>query len=160
VYVTINGVTQEARLGNFGNFAVSFPTAALPDGSYPITYSYAGATNFSAAADSSTTLTVAEPAAPVVTLNPSDATVVEGNLVTFTAAASGLPAPTVQWQVSTDGGTTWTNIAGATSTTLTLVAYEGMNGYHYRAVFTNSQGIAMSLDAVLKVLSNDGGGGD
>jgi hypothetical protein len=159
VYVTINGVTQETQLTAGGGFTVNFDTSTLPLGTYSITYSFGGDVNFAAASDSSTTLTVAAPAPPVVTLNPTNATAVEGTLVTFTAAASGLPAPTVQWQVSTDGGTTWTNIAGATSTTLTLVAYEGMNGYHYRAVFTNSQGIAMSLDAVLKVLSNDGGGG-
>jgi hypothetical protein len=158
VYVTINGVTQEARLDNFGGFSVSFPTASLPLGSYPITYSYAGATNFSAAADSSTTLTVAAPAAPQVTLNPSDVTVLEGYTATFTAAASGLPAPTVQWQVSTDGGLTFTNITGATSPTLTVVAYEGMNRYHYRAVFTNPYGVAITTDAVLYVQSIDGGG--
>jgi len=155
VYVAINGVTQEARLDNFGNFSVSFPTASLPLGSYPITYSYAGATNFSAAADSTTTLTVAAPAAPQVTLNPSDVTVLEGYTATFTAAASGLPAPTVQWQVSTDGGLTFTNITGATSPTLTVVAYEGMNRYHYRAVFTNPYGVAITTDAVLYVQSND-----
>jgi hypothetical protein len=160
VYVTINGVTQEARLGNFGNFSVSFPTAALPDGSYTITYTFGGNTNFSAAADSSTTLTVAEPVAPQVTLNPSNVTVLDGYIATFTAAASGIPAPTVQWQVSTDGGTTFTNITGATSPTLTFVAYEGMNRYHYRAVFTNPYGTATTTDGILYVQSNDSGGGN
>jgi hypothetical protein len=159
VYVSINGVTQEARLGAFGNFSVSFPTAALPLGSYPITYTFGGNTNFSAAADSSTTLTVAAPAAPQVILNPSDYSTLDGTLATFTAAASGLPAPAVQWQVSTDGGTTFTNVTGATSPTLTFVAYEGMNRYHYRAVFTNPYGAATTTDAVLYVQSNDSGGG-
>jgi hypothetical protein len=132
----------------------------MPLGSYTIDYSYAGNTNFSAADDSTTTLTVAAPAAPQVTLNPSDVTVLEGYLATFTAAASGLPTPAVQWQVSTDGGQTFTNIAGATSPTLTFVAQEGMNRYHYRAVFTNPYGAATTTDAVLYVQSNDGGGGD
>jgi hypothetical protein len=158
VYITINGVTQEARLDNFGNFSVNFPTASLPLGSYPITYTYAGATNFSAAADSTTMLTVAAPAAPQVTLNPSDVTVLEGYSATFTAAASGLPTPTVEWQVSSDGGLTFTNVTGATSPTLTVVAYEGMNRYHYRAVFTNPYGVAITTDAVLYVQSNDSGG--
>jgi hypothetical protein len=159
VYVTINGVSQEARLDNFGNFSVNFPTASLPLGSYPIAYSYAGATNFRAAADSTTTLTMAAPAAPQVTLNPSDVTVLEDYTATFTAAASGLPTPTVQWQVSTDGGVTFTNITGATSPTLTVVAYEGMNRYHYRAVFTNPYGVAITTDAVLYEQSNDAVGG-
>jgi hypothetical protein len=156
VYVTINGVTQEARLGVNG-FSVSFPTAALPLGTYPVTYTFAGNLNDGAAADSTTTLTVAAPAAPLVTLNPSDFTALDGTLATFTAAASGLPAPTVQWQVSTDGGQTFTNITGATSPTLTVVAYEGMNGYHYRAVFSNPYGTATTTDGVLHV-QGDGGG--
>jgi hypothetical protein len=94
-----------------------------------------------------------------VILNPSDYSTLDGTLATFTAAASGLPAPAVQWQVSTDGGTTFTNVTGATSPTLTFVAYEGMNRYHYRAVFTNPYGAATTTDAVLYVQSNDSGGG-
>jgi hypothetical protein len=62
----------------------------------------------------------------------------------------------VQWQVSTDGGLTFTNITGATSPTLSVVASEGMNRYHYRAVFTNPYGVAITTDAVLYVQSNDG----
>ena len=42
--------------------------------------------------------------APVVTTNPHSQTVNAGNTVTFTAAASGNPPPTVQWEVSTSGG--------------------------------------------------------
>ena len=64
-------------------------------------------------------LTVQAP--PTVTINPLSQTVAAGKHAYFTAAATGNPKPTVQWQVSTDGGLTWTNIAGATSTTLTIV---------------------------------------
>src|SRR5207249_2223640 len=56
--------------------------------------------------------------APAVTTNPSNQIVVSGQDATFVAAASGDSPPTVQWQVSTDGGTTWNDIPGATSTTL------------------------------------------
>ena len=37
------------------------------------------------------------------------------NPASFTTACSGSPAPTVQWQLSTDSGVTWNNISGATS---------------------------------------------
>jgi hypothetical protein len=37
---------------------------------------------------------------------------VAGQTATFTVAASGNPAPTVQWQVSTNGGSTWSDISG------------------------------------------------
>ena len=71
----------------------------------------------------------------------------------FDAAASGFPAPTVQWQLSTDGGTTFSPVPGATSTTLTLTTTTlGENGYEYEAVFTNGAGPAATSDpAVLTV---------
>ncbi len=54
--------------------------------------------------------------------------------------------------MSTDGGNTFTNIAGATSTTLTLTSTTAsQNGYKYRAVFTNSVGSATTTAATLTV---------
>jgi MBG domain/Immunoglobulin domain/Kelch motif/Galactose oxidase, central domain len=91
--------------------------------------------------------------APVVITNPTSQSVTAGQSVTFTAAANGNPPVTVQWQVSADGGATFTDIAGATSTTLTLTTTtKSQNGYQFRAVFTNPLGSAMSAAAVLTVL--------
>jgi hypothetical protein len=105
-----------------------------------------GSTNTTAA-----TLTVLF--APAVTTNPASQSVTAGQSVTFTAAATGSSTPTVQWQVSTDGGVTFVNIAGATSTSLTLTSVtSSQNGYRYRAVFTNSLGSATTTAAVLTVL--------
>jgi hypothetical protein len=88
-----------------------------------------------------------------VSTNPVSQTVTAGQSVTFTAAATGNPAPTVQWQVSTNGGASYTNISGATSTTLTLTkTTASQNGYLYRAVFTNSLGSATTAAATLTVL--------
>ena len=51
---------------------------------------------------------------------------------------------TVQWQVSTDSGTTWSNDTtdgGATTTTLTVTNSSGNDlGNEYRAVYTNAAG--------------------
>ncbi len=92
-------------------------------------------------------------ALPIVTTNPSDQTVTAGQTATFSAAAVSAPLPTVQWQVSTDGGKTWTNISGATSTTLTLTNVQAsMNGNEYQAVFTNSAGSSTTTAATLTVL--------
>jgi LPXTG-motif cell wall-anchored protein len=88
-----------------------------------------------------------------VTTNPTDQTVDGGDPVTFTSAATGSPNPTVQWQVSTDGGTTWTDRPGATATTLTITTTAGDNGNRYRAVFTNAAGNDVSSAAVLTVRS-------
>jgi hypothetical protein len=89
---------------------------------------------------------------PIVTINPASQTVAAGTSVTFTAAAAANPTPSVQWQVSTDGGNTYTNIGGATSTTLTLATTTASeNGYLYQAVFTNSLGSATTTAALLTV---------
>ena len=40
----------------------------------------------------------APPSAPVFTTHPQDRTIGEGGTVSFTAAASGSPAPTYQWR--------------------------------------------------------------
>ena len=45
----------------------------------------------------------------------------------------------MQWEVSTDNGANWNNLAGATSTTLSLTQPTvAMSGNRYRAVFTNT----------------------
>src|SRR5205814_1401943 len=88
-----------------------------------------------------------------VTTSPSNQTVTYGApSATFTAAASGSPAPTVQWQVNTGSG--FTNIGGATNTILTISnPTVAMSGSQYRAVFTNSctPGTAPSTAATLTV---------
>jgi hypothetical protein len=92
------------------------------------------------------------PTAPVITKEPDNATVVAGSTVLFTAAATGVPAPTVQWFVSTDGGKTFTAISGATTGTLTLTnVTTSMSGYEYEAVFTNASGSATTTAALLTV---------
>ncbi|HET8627255.1 MAG TPA: putative Ig domain-containing protein, partial [Thermomicrobiales bacterium] len=93
---------------------------------------------------------------PVVTTQPASQSANAGQRVTFTAAASGNPAPTVQWQASSDNGATWTSIPGATATTLTVLAAPPVNGNQYRAVFTNVVGSATTDAATLTV--NTGAG--
>jgi hypothetical protein len=91
--------------------------------------------------------------APIVTVNPASQTVTAGQSVTFTAAATANPSPTVQWQVSTDGGLTFTNISGATSAALTLTGVTAsQKGSEYRAVFTDSLGSAITTAALLTVI--------
>jgi hypothetical protein len=88
---------------------------------------------------------------PAVTTNPSSQTVNAGQAVTFTASASGSPQDTVQWQVSSDGGRHFRTIKGATATSLRVTATAGMNGYQYRASFTNPVGFADTSAATLTV---------
>jgi hypothetical protein len=103
------------------------------------------------ATTSPATLTVMN-GAPFITTQPMSQSVYSGQDATFNAAASGFPTPTAQWQVSTDGGATFTNIAGATTDTLTLSAVTlAENGNLYRVVFTNSFGSGTSVSAALSV---------
>jgi hypothetical protein len=89
-----------------------------------------------------------------VTQNPTSITVSAGEPASFTASATGSPTIRVQWQVSSDGGVTFSNITGnasAPSTTLIFYTQVSENGYKYRAVFTNSAGTATSSAATLTV---------
>src|SRR4029077_11685934 len=62
------------------------------------------------------------PKAPKVTKQPTNKTVEEGQSVTFESTASGTPTPTEQWERSTNGGSTWSPIEGATSSQLTIAS--------------------------------------
>jgi sugar lactone lactonase YvrE len=84
-------------------------------------------------------------AAPAFTTQPAGQTVAAGGTATFMAAASGNPAPTYQWQLSTAGGNTWTNLteaapySGTATATLTITsATMAMNGYQYQCQASNS----------------------
>ncbi|WP_168200380.1 immunoglobulin domain-containing protein [Protaetiibacter larvae] len=104
-----------------------------------------------------TTYTYAQPAvvipvAPSVTTDPTSQSAVAGDDVTFTAAATGTPTPSVQWESAPSASSTFTPISGATSDTLTVNDVQLANtGTQYRAVYTNSAGTDTSAVAVLTV---------
>jgi ribosomal protein L24E len=117
-------------------------------------YAYRAVWSGTLPASVSNTVPYAVDIAPVVTTQPANQTVNAGQLASFSAIASSTPTPTVQWQLSTDGGTHWTTIAGATGTTYATPATTGPdNGNRYRAVFTNSVGTATTNAALLVVVS-------
>lgn len=90
--------------------------------------------------------------APSVSQSPADQTVIEPASATFSAAVGGTPLPTMQWQVSGDGGASWSAIAGATAATYTTPATTlADDGKRFRLVATNSAGQATSNAATLTV---------
>ena len=120
---------------------------------------YSGDPNYQSSADNTTNSNLdaneclfVSAVAPLMTTQPVNQTVPLGNLATFTAAASGNPTPTVQWQVSTDGGATYADVGGANSTTFSVAMTLANSGYWYRAVFTNFGGSATSNGAGAAVL--------
>ncbi|MDX1773123.1 GEVED domain-containing protein [Oceanihabitans sediminis] len=93
--------------------------------------------------------------APTITTQPTNATRTIPNTATFSVTATG--SPTYQWQVSTDGGSTWTDVTtgtgGTTNAYTTEATSAGMNDNQYRCILTNSCGDTTSNAATLS-LSN------
>ena len=89
---------------------------------------------------------------PEITTDPLAAASVKiGNSVTLQAEATGVPAPTVQWQVSKNNGSSWQDIAGATSASYTFSPTAKDTGNRYRAAFTNLAGTTYSDASKLTV---------
>jgi len=91
----------------------------------------------------------------VITGQPSNVSVIDGDNASFTVVATG--ANTYQWQISTDGAT-WTNLSdggnysGVTTATLNISpAVITMNGYDYRVLINASDCPVLSEAANLNV---------
>ena len=106
------------------------------------------------------TLTVSVVATmPAITAQPVSVTITAGQNAQFTVAASGSPAPTFQWQLSTDNGANFSNITGATSAVFDVInAAQANNGRRFRAVVINGAGSVTSIAAVLTVNAAFAGG--
>jgi len=93
---------------------------------------------------------------PYISSQPQGIVTTVGSYATFTAAANG-SAPFFQWQVSTNGGRTWNNLAdsstctGVTTPTLSIKATAAMNGYAFRVMIAPSVGPIVSVPAFLTV---------
>ncbi len=89
-----------------------------------------------------------------VTRQPQELTVAAGSTATFeSASAHGYPAPSVQWEVSSNGGSTWSSVPGAETDVLSIPSTPLTDSYNeYRAAFTNATGTAYSNPATLYVV--------
>jgi uncharacterized protein YjbI with pentapeptide repeats len=114
--------------------------------------------------------------APEVTFNPVDAQASLGASVEFVSVGIGFPntapppgqspAPSAQWQVSDDGGSTWSDLpatsdnksfVGGTWRTISRLRVSPVtsadSGNRYRTTFTNPLGSATTTTATLTVLN-------
>ncbi len=96
--------------------------------------------------------------APAIGLQPTAQTVPVGGTASFSAGATGSPAPTLQWQRQPAGTTGFTNLtdggAYSGSTTGTLVINNttvAMSGDQFQLVATNTAGTATSNAVALTV---------
>ena len=88
------------------------------------------------------------PTAPQITSHPQDVTADEGDQVTFSASATGYPAPGLQWRRN------GVDIAGATGETYSFVCGVADDGDVFTVVATNSEGSATSDGATLAVVAD------
>ncbi|HSD15561.1 MAG TPA: hypothetical protein VLB74_12995, partial [Flavobacterium sp.] len=104
------------------------PFTAATSGTY-----YVNAYNGSCFSAGSVSLAVTVNTATAITSQPTNNFVVVGNTGTFTVAATG-SSLSYQWQVSTDGGTTWSNIGTNSNSYTTPATTFAMNGYLYQVI--------------------------
>jgi hypothetical protein len=102
------------------------------------------------------------PTVPVFTTEPAGATVEAGADATFTGWASGPPAPSYQWQISTAEAPGWSNLtddgtfAGSQTDTLTVSGVTpDLSGAELQCVATNSAGNATSDTVTLTVVPRE-----
>ena len=87
-----------------------------------------------------------------ITTQPADVASLVAKKVSFTVKVTGT-SPKYQWQVSTDDGTTWTDISGADKATYTISSVTtAMDGNLYRCVVSNSLNTVKSTGAKLTVM--------
>ncbi len=87
---------------------------------------------------------------PVITTQPTAASVALGAKATFSVVASG--SPTYQWQSQASGSTTWTSITGATAASYTTPTTTAADiSKSYRCLVSNSGGMIGSAPATLTI---------
>jgi hypothetical protein len=96
---------------------------------------------------------------PAFDIQPAGRTVSVGDSTAFYAWAEGVPPPSFQWQISTDEGLTWSNVAeGAAFTGTTQFELQvnsttmTENGSWFRVMAVNSAGVEFSVPAILSVV--------
>jgi hypothetical protein len=114
-----------------------------------VTLTNTGSTTFNVDHPSVTDYVVAT--APTIDTHPSNVTKIVGETATFTAAATD--EDSVQWQFDDGGG--WASVVGGTGATTdsytTAATTLAMNGYQYRAAYTNGEGTTNTNAAILTV---------
>lgn len=89
---------------------------------------------------------------PVIIVHPLDTLIVaDGQTATFTVAAEG-NSLNYQWEMSTDGGQSWSMIPGAGNASYSVLAEDNMTGHQYRVTVSNSEGSVVSDAGALTVV--------
>ncbi len=81
---------------------------------------------------------------PKITKQPKSTSVKAGSVATFTVAANGKGPLKYQWQSRKNSSSAWTNSGqpGAKTATLNVNALAGLNGWQFRCVVTDANGMS------------------
>jgi sugar lactone lactonase YvrE len=100
---------------------------------------------------------------PQIATQPSNESVFLEQTATFTVSATGSATLTYQWQISTDGGGSWTNLSdtapysGSATPTLTITdPTTALSGAQFKCIVANSAGSVASAAATLTVSASIG----
>ena len=121
-------------------------TNNLSNGTYTITIT--GTATGHPVQTTTLTVTISAGTAPVISAQPSNQSLCIGQAGSFSVTAS---TGTFQWQLSTDGGTTWSNISGAAAASYAVTGAANLNNNQYRCVVTSQCGSTTSSAATLTV---------
>jgi hypothetical protein len=69
------------------------------------------------------------------------------------SATTTFGSPAIQWQQSSDGGGTWTNISGAVSSPLSFTPVSADSGRRYRAVYSKDSYTTVNSNAAILTVS-------
>jgi hypothetical protein len=125
---------------NFANLTITNAQYPGDQAAYSII-----ATNVAGSLTNSALLTVIVP--PVITQQPVDVTVTNGQPASFTVTATGVPAPVYRWQKN------GSPLSGQTNATLSFGAVTAADIGTYSVVITNAAGSVTSTNVSLTVLS-------
>ena len=147
---TVSFTTNPVTAGN-STIVILNGTNNLTPGTYTVTVT--GTASGAITQSRTLTYTITPGSAPTISSQPSDITVCSGNNAAFSIVTN---EGSYQWQVSTNGGTTWSNVSGATSATYSITSTTtSLSGNLYRCVVTNSCGNTVtSTTALLTVASS------
>jgi LPXTG-motif cell wall-anchored protein len=136
--VTVNGVTAES-----GSATGEIPLA-VGDNIIQVIFTAEDHTT------TTYTITVTRNGAPVISVQPTDKTVTEGQKATFTVVASGIEPLSYQWYVDREGAKGWVKIDSASARTATYTTSATKlrdSGCRYACLVENGAG-SIRTDAV------------
>ncbi|NJM80294.1 MAG: hypothetical protein HC854_13040 [Flavobacterium sp.] len=126
-----NTYWQTSPTGTLTTFPTTSPYVVSSNGTYYVR-------NFNGTCWStgtvSQTVTIVNPV--IITTQPANQAVIAGSTATFNVLATN--AVSYQWQVSTNSGTSWSNIGTNTNSYTTPATTLAMNGYLYRVIITGT----------------------